>query len=243
MSWFFIDESVTEGDRRQGPYSLDEIYAFVESGKITDDTLVWKSGEADWKPWKETTEAKANADRDELLKNTIDLLLKQSQEKKHYAGFFVRLVAYVIDNLVVSFFCGIAFLVVSQMGLLDLGSLAEQAQAFLDAPTSTEALNNLMDAPGMWDFMFICTILQTIYFLFFTGKFSSTPGKMLFRLRIESAQGEKLNWGLALVRYLASIFTQFTLMLYGLGYIIVCIDPKRRALHDWIARTRVVYKE
>jgi uncharacterized RDD family membrane protein YckC len=45
------------------------------------------------------------------------------------------------------------------------------------------------------------------------------------------------------VRYLASIFTQFTLMLYGLGYIIVCIDPKRRALHDWIARTRVVYRE
>jgi len=243
MSWFFIDESITDGDRRQGPYSLDEIFAFVESGKITDDTLVWKSGETDWKPWKETAEAKANADRDELLQNTIDLLLKQSQDKKHYAGFFVRLVAYILDNLVISFFCGIAFLIVSKMGLMDLASLTEQAQAFLDAPTSADALNNLMEVPGMWDFMMICSILQTIYFVFFTGKFSATPGKMLFRLRIESAQGEKLNWGLALVRYLASIFTQFTLMLYGLGYIIVCIDPKRRALHDWIARTRVVYKE
>ena len=243
MSWFFIDESITEGDRRQGPYTLDEISAFVESGKITNDTLVWKSGEADWKPWKETPEAKANVDRDELLKNTIDLLLKQSQEKKHYAGFFVRLVAYIVDNLVVSLFCGMAFMIVSKTGYLDLTVLTEMAQAFLDDPTSADALNNLMNVPGMWDFMLICSILQTIYFVFFTGKFSATPGKMLFRLRIESAQGEKMNWGIALVRYLASIFTQFTLMLYGLGYIIVCIDPKHRALHDWIARTRVVYKD
>ena len=180
---------------------------------------------------------------DELLKNTIDLLLKQSQDKKHYAGFFVRLVAYTIDNLLVSALCAVAFFIMSRTGNMDFGILAELAQAFLDSPTSAEALNNLMEAPGMWDFMLICTLLQTGYFVFFTGKFSATPGKMLFRLRIESAQGEKLNWGLALVRYLASIFTQFTLMLYGLGYIIVCIDPKRRALHDWIARTRVVYKE
>jgi uncharacterized RDD family membrane protein YckC len=30
-------------------------------------------------------------------------------------------------------------------------------------------------------------------------------------------------------------------MFYGLGYLIVFIDPKRRALHDYIARTRVVH--
>ena len=243
MSWFFIDESVTEGERRQGPYTLEEIFTFVESGKIGEDTLVWKSGEPDWKPWKETAEAKAHADRDEILKNTIDLLIKQQQEKRQYAGFFVRLVAYIIDNLVITAFCGIIFVIMFLLGILDLGVIQEQAYAFIDNPSSSDALSNLVNAPGMWEFIFVCSIIQTLYFVFFTGKFSATPGKMLLKIRIESIQGEKLGWGLAIARYLASIFTQFTLSLYGLGYIIVCIDPKRRALHDWIAKTRVVYKD
>ena len=243
MSWFFIDESITEGERRQGPYTLDEILGFVRSQKITDETLVWHSGEENWIPWKDTLEAKTHASREDALQDAIELLLKQTQTRKHYAGFFVRLVAYIIDNIVVGIFGGIALLIMSQAQYLDLEKIQELAGAFLDNPTSTDAMNNLFNAPGMWEFMLICSIIQAVYFIFFTGKFSATPGKMLLKIRIESAQGEKLTWGLSCVRYMGSIFTQFTLTLYGLGYLIVCIDPKRRALHDWIARTRVVYKD
>ena len=32
-----------------------------------------------------------------------------------------------------------------------------------------------------------------------------------------------------------------SMMLYGLGYLTVLIDPKRRGLHDFIASTCVVY--
>ncbi|MBR6378852.1 MAG: RDD family protein [Fibrobacter sp.] len=243
MSWFYIDESITEGERRQGPYTLDEIFGFVQAKKITDETLVWHSGEENWKPWKDTLEAKTHASREEALQDAIEQLLKQTQAGKHYAGFFVRLVAYIIDNAIVGLFGGIVLLIMTKMHYLDLEKLQGLAAAFLDDPTSTEAMNNFFNAPGMWWFMLICSILQAIYFIFFTGKFSATPGKMLFKIRIESAQGEKMTWGLSCVRYMGSIFTQFTLTLYGLGYLIVCIDPKRRALHDWIARTRVVYKD
>jgi hypothetical protein len=33
MKWYFIDESITDGERRQGPYSIDEIHEFVNQGK------------------------------------------------------------------------------------------------------------------------------------------------------------------------------------------------------------------
>jgi uncharacterized RDD family membrane protein YckC len=64
---------------------------------------------------------------------------------------------------------------------------------------------------------------------------------MLARIHIETTDGERLTWITSAARYLGSILTQFTLAIYGLGYLIVCIDPKRRALHDWIARTYVVH--
>lgn len=243
MSWFYIDESITDGERRQGPYTLDEIFALVQEKKITDETLVWHSGEENWKPWKDTLEAKTHASREEALQDAIEQLLKQSQNGKHYAGFFVRLVAYIIDNAIVGLFGGIVLFVMSQMQYLDLEAVQGLATEWFNNPTSADAINNLFNAQGMWDFMLFCSVFQAIYFIFFNGKFSASPGKMLLKIRIETAQGEKLTWGLSCLHYMGSIFTQFTLTLYGLGYLIVCIDPKRRALHDWIARTRVVYKD
>ena len=55
------------------------------------------------------------------------------------------------------------------------------------------------------------------------------------------ANGEKLSWAFSIFRFIASIVTQATIVFYGLGYLIVLIDPQKRALHDFIARTRVVH--
>ena len=80
MKWYFIDESITDGERRQGPYSIDEIHEFVNQGKISDNTLVWHSGESDWKTWKEASQALKEdlppvpPTDEEMLKNTIEAL-------------------------------------------------------------------------------------------------------------------------------------------------------------------------
>ena len=64
---------------------------------------------------------------------------------------------------------------------------------------------------------------------------------MLCHIHIETIEGERLGWISSLARYLCSILTQLTLLFYGIGYLVVAIDPKRRALHDWVARTFVVF--
>ena len=118
MKWFFIDESITDGERRQGPFSIDEIHEFVKIGKIVDETQVWRSGEENWKPWKEFAQqeamerAKLDSDRDELLQNTIKALEEAIESDKlkirRFAGFFTRAFAYLVDNVILGLIGGIA---------------------------------------------------------------------------------------------------------------------------------------
>jgi uncharacterized RDD family membrane protein YckC len=92
-------------------------------------------------------------------------------------------------------------------------------------------------------FLIIWGLLQAAYYITFTAIKAATPGKMLVHVHVESAAGEKISWIESAIRFIASLFTQCTLAFYGLGYLIVMIDPKRRALHDFVAHTRVVYNK
>jgi len=256
MKWFFIDESITDGERRQGPYSIDEIHEFVNQGKITDSTLVWHSGESDWKTWKEASQALetkesektgANPTEDELLKSTIDALEQIVKENKlrviRFPGFFTRAFAFLVDNLILGIFGGISLYIIACLGLVELDAVQQAAATYMNDPLSAESMNKLLETPGISTFISVWSVIQTVYFIAFHATLSATPGKKLVHIHVETVGGERLNWLSSTARYLCSLLTQFSLALYGLGYLIVCIDPKRRALHDWIARTYVVYDE
>jgi len=47
MNWYY-----TQGDQRLGPISEAEFEALIASGTITEETLVWKEGMANWTPLK-----------------------------------------------------------------------------------------------------------------------------------------------------------------------------------------------
>lgn len=253
MKWFYIDESVTDGDRRKGPYSIDEIREFVKQGTIKDETLVWRSGEENWKSWKEyaaeelSDKVRQEAEREELLQNTIkaleDAIESDKLKIRRFCGFFTRATAYIIDNLLLGLIGGIVLFILGSAGLVDMETIQAAASNYVKNPTSNEAITQLVEAPGMATFLSIWTIIQTIYFIVMHAIYSATLGKMLLHIHVETSMGERLTWGGSIARYLCSVLTQFTMVFYGLGYLIVCIDPKRRALHDWIARTFVVYDE
>jgi len=243
MKWFYIDTSITDGDRRQGPYSIDEIRDFVNEGKIKDETLVWHSGEANWKAWKDFPEASEPPEptEEELLKQTIETLLQSKLNRKRYAGFFVRANAFIIDNLILSVVGALFLYVMSLAGMLDLNAVSEIVNQYIDNPASTELVSKALELPGMSTFFTIWSVVQAIYFIVFHAVWGATPGKKLLRIHVEMANGEKLSWAFSFFRFVASIVTQATLIFYGLGYLIVLIDPQKRALHDFIAQTRVVH--
>ncbi len=243
MKWFYIDTSITDGDRRQGPYTIDEIRNFVNEGKITDETLVWHSGETNWKPWKDFPEASEPAEltEEELLKQTIETLLQNKMQSKRFAGFFVRANAFIIDNLILSLLGAIFLYIMSAAGAIDLNAVSEIAQQYVDNPTSTELVSKAFEIPGVSTFFTIFSVIQAIYFIVFHAIFTATPGKMLLHIHVETADGERISWAFSIFRFIATILTQATVYFYGLGYLIVLVDPQKRALHDFIARTRVVH--
>lgn len=243
MKWFYIDTSITDGDRRQGPYSIDEIRDFVNEGKIKDETLVWHTGETNWKAWKDFPEASEPPEptEEELLKQTIETLLQGRMQRKRFAGFFVRANAFIIDNLILSVVGAIFLYIMSLAGMLDLNAVSEIVNQYIDNPGSTDLVSKALDLPGMSTFFTIWSIVQAIYFIVFHAVWGATPGKKLLRIHVEMANGEKLSWAFSIFRFVASIVTQATLIFYGLGYLIVLIDPQKRALHDYLAKTRVVH--
>lgn len=261
MIWYYIDESITDGDRRKGPYSIDELKDFVKKGVIKSQTLVWHSGMEDWVRWEDTEESKASEDfvekemtaedkslsEEEQIKAALQAILAEHKASRHYAGFFVRAAAYFVDNFILSVIGILVLMVLSAMQLADLNAISDAMNAYIADPSAEDAMNKIFNAPGTQLFLSIWGIVQAVYFIVFTAIKSATPGKMLFKLRVEPAYSfntvsgtTKVSWLLSTLRYVASIFTQFTLMFYGIGYLVVMIDPKRRTLHDWIARTYVV---
>ena len=243
MKWFYIDTSITDGDRRQGPYSIDEIRDFVNEGKIKDETLVWHTGETNWKAWKDFPEASEPPEptEEEILKQTIETLLQGRMQRKRFAGFFVRANAFIIDNLILSIIGAIFLYIMSLAGMLDLNAVSEIVNQYIDNPGSTDLVSKALELPGMSTFFTIWSVVQAIYFIVFHAVWGATPGKKLLHIHVEMANGEKLSWAFSIFRFVASIVTQATLIFYGLGYLIVLIDPQKRALHDFIAQTRVVH--
>lgn len=239
MKWFYIDESITDGERRQGPFSIEEIQNFAKEGKITNSTLVWHSGEESWTTWKEAkAEIEQNeATQDKLLQETINEILKQQVLTKRYAGFFVRTLAFSVDSIILFFAGMVALGALCGAGAIDFQELMRLTEAFLSNP-SIESMNKILNAPGMDLYFIVSLVLQTVYFVMLHALYGATIGKRLFRIHVETGKGDKITWLAATIRYVASIMS---MMLYGLGYLTVLIDPKRRGLHDFIASTCVVY--
>lgn len=261
MNWFYIDESIQDGDRRKGPVSFEELRDLRKEEKIGDSTLVWHKGLDGWISWKEAflSETEKHLQEDErVLKEAVDAILKERVEvksAKSYAGFFVRGAAYIIDNVTVFLIGTLLFLLGEplweRLFSIDFGAFETAAapifEQYFSKAIDISAFNEkLSEVPGFADiytvFAGLLLIVQPVYFILFNGFLSATPGKLLFRLKIELADGSRIGFLGATLRYICSVLTQMTLVwLWGIGYIIAIIDPQKRAMHDFFAGTRVVH--
>lgn len=135
-------------------------------------------------------------------------------QQYEYAGFFVRLLAFIIDVLL-----SIVFVVLIDVALDEIFHFGSE-------------IDNLI----FLTFFFLIPIQA-----WFLCKYAASPGKMLFRLRVvDAVSGENLTFLQASFRYIFSIiFTNFFP-----AYIWIWIDRKNRAWHDLLFRTVVIlYKE
>lgn len=138
-------------------------------------------------------------------------------------GFWVRLVAYGVDNFLV--FLGTVFLSFVSGLATGLGGLTTSMD--------TEEIERLAAFFGF----FIGIFTGLFYFTFFIGWCGQTPGKRLFGLKVVQVNGDPVPYTKALVRYLGYI-ASFALL--GLGFLMIALDRQKRGLHDLIAGTLVI---
>jgi uncharacterized RDD family membrane protein YckC len=152
-----------------------------------------------------------------------------------YAGFWLRVVAHLIDGLL----AGIAFAIVILVGIaaVGIGSLKDLIHG----------TNNPEDifTPGLIAIIFLlCAISIVMMWIYYAWMESSshqgTLGKMALGLIVTDLEGRRISFARASGRYFAKIITGFIPL--GIGYAMAGFTAKKQALHDMIASCLVLRK-
>ncbi len=153
----------------------------------------------------------------------------------NYAGFWMRLVAFIIDGIIIGVLQSFVFVPI--LGALGI-SIFNSSPDMSDPDQVAGMVATIMAAAGtVW---ILAMIIQILYFTFMeSSKYQATVGKLALGLMVTDMNGGKLDFTKALVRNLCRIISNITMLI---GYIIAGFTEKKQALHDIIAGTLVVKK-
>jgi uncharacterized RDD family membrane protein YckC len=146
-----------------------------------------------------------------------------------YAGFWIRFGAKIIDGLIM---VAAQYAILIPLGILVYSNFANVPENSEDMLSSGSLL--LLGVQQL-----IGILIPAVYNTFFVGRFGATPGKMACRLKVVTAEGDKVTYARALGRNFAEWLSAIVLLI---GYIMAAFDSEKRALHDRVCSTRVVYK-
>ena len=132
-----------------------------------------------------------------------------------YGGFWIRLVAYIIDAILISLVLGV---VTSIFGISYMN---------MDDVSKIDPTLNLLSLAVAW-----------LYFaLMESSERGATVGKMAMGLRVVTNDGKRLSFMNATGRYFAKILSALILCI---GFIMIGFTERKRGLHDMIASTLVI---
>lgn len=140
-------------------------------------------------------------------------------QQGHYAGAVTRLVAFIIDQAVVT----------------ALFSVAVAALTYAINLVSDEKLS--FEFPA-WSLASSFVVWWILYYSYPWATSGKTLGMALLGLRVVRRNGEDAGVRNALLRTLS---LPLSFLLFGLGFVGIITNREHRALHDRIADTAVVY--
>jgi uncharacterized RDD family membrane protein YckC len=138
-----------------------------------------------------------------------------------YAGFWIRFGAYFLDMLIL-------MAVNLCIGMIAGLSLAQAAGV---RPKGAMTLQLVFFAINM--------TVGIAYEVLLLGTYGATLGKMACNIKVVKADGSRISYLRAFGRYFGKILSSFTCLI---GFIMAGFDSQKRALHDYVCNTRVVFK-
>ena len=151
-----------------------------------------------------------------------------SKVQYKYAGFWLRFLAYMVDFIILFFF-----------GLF-IESLFGINNALMNAKSLSEL--KAVEASANYTMSIWASIVFGLvyYIVFWVDNDGATPGKKLLGIKIIKSNGEKIRFSNAIIRYIGTFISAFTILI---GYLWIIWDKKKQALHDKIAGTLVIRTE
>jgi uncharacterized RDD family membrane protein YckC len=144
-----------------------------------------------------------------------------------FAGHGGRLVAYIIDSIILSVVCTVILIA----GFVAFSAGATVVDNRVTSVSTPGAILFLLS----WTLIFLVAVL---YFPFFWARGGQTPGMRPFGLRVvRDRDGSPIGWGTALLR-LVGLVVAFSV--FYIGVIWIFIDKRRRGWQDLIAGTVVI---
>ena len=154
-----------------------------------------------------------------------------------YAGFWIRFGARFVDGLVFMV-PGVIFAAIMIPNLI-------RARGQTSNPAS--AINPAFAAAGFLTFFLVFFLIGACYEILMLKYYSGTLGKMACGLKVIRSDGRNLSWGVCFGRFFMwNVVTSGIPYLNGLLVLVSSImlgtDDEKRALHDRVCDTRVIFK-
>ena len=154
-----------------------------------------------------------------------------------YGGFWIRFGARFIDGLIFT----IPMVIFFAMFIPNLIRAQRQAGGAAAPP-------NLFAISGFITFFVIMFVAGGFYEILMLKYRSATVGKMACGLKVIRSDGRSLSWGVCFGRFfmwnvVTSGIPYLNSVLMLVSSIMLGVDNEKRALHDRVCDTRVIYKQ
>ena len=146
------------------------------------------------------------------------------------AGFWIRFVAYMIDALIMMTAFGLVTGVA--VGAVLLMGISPESKGE-EVPVAVMVV------------VILCILVQFVFAwlyeaLLTSGPHGATLGKMAVGVRIvQAVDGKRISFGRATGRFFLKVMLT-PMVPFGIGYIIAAFTSGKRAVHDFMADTRVI---
>jgi uncharacterized RDD family membrane protein YckC len=157
-----------------------------------------------------------------------------------YAGLGRRIVAFIVDFILILLFDAVAVAVLGLFrGLQNLYFFAVQhapVESITTEGTSAALFGSIVASYGV-----VLIVIPWLYYAGFeSSKSQATPGKLLMRIVVTDLEGNKASFARVTLRHFAKIIS--TLIIF-LGFLMIGLTRKRQGLHDKIAGCLVLVQE
>jgi len=154
-------------------------------------------------------------------------------------GFFPRLIATIIDNLILA-------VVVVPIAFLVLGQTPTHVAAGAEPIPLLDQLKGISGSGSQYTTQQLTQLLQLLagtsilwlfYYVATWSILGGSPGQLVMSLRVVDAGAKTIGFGRALLRYLLKGFFSF---LAPVSAVMVALGKDKRAIHDLLAGTFVI---